>query len=263
MKIAVAILREVPAGRDYFDHDLLVIHTLGLAQIGGLAMANEGLEQRLLRAAADVELNITATGGAPLVVRRFAPCGGAGVCIRRDGQRASCRGRGREVPAQEPPAFDDGEPVGAEAASCGGVRRQARAALESVGRAAARASVVTGGEEATGYVDARVAPEFALALEHGPELNALGMSEEPGRIVILFAVDGGDANRDVERAAMPPKTAAWWRRQSGSEAKKLFLGADNSRLMAAGPVSHYVVAARSGRTTTPLPGGSGALTQTD
>jgi hypothetical protein len=117
------------------------------------------------------------------------------------------------VAAHESPAFDDSEPVAAEAPGSRGIRCRRDAALVTMCRAPARATVVTGGEEAAGHVDARLAPEFALALEDGAELDALGMPEEPGRVMILIGVDGRDANRDVERAAMPPETAAWWRRQ--------------------------------------------------
>jgi hypothetical protein len=213
MKVAAASLGEKATGRDDFDDDLFVILPFGLAQVGSLSVANQGLEQWLLRAAADVELNIPAAGGTLRVIRSAAWRGRARIGVLGERKR-TFRGRGwSEMQALESPAFDDGEPVGAEAARGRGVRSPADTALETVRRAPAPAPVVTGGEEAAGDVDARVAPEFALALEDGAELDALGMSEEPGRIVILVGVDGGDANRDVERAAMPPKTAAWWRRQ--------------------------------------------------
>ena len=81
------------------------------------------------------------------------------------------------------------------------------------------ATVVTGGEEAAGDVDARVAPEFAVALERWAEVDALGVSEQPGGVVVFVAFDGGDAKGDVEGAAMPPKTAARGRRQRSSEEK--------------------------------------------
>ena len=95
-------------------------------------------------------------------------------------------------------------------------------------------------------MDARVAPELTVALEQRAELHAFGVAEEPGGIMILLAVDGGHANCDVKSAAMPPKTAAWWRRQENSREKRRFLVAETNGLMAARPVSHYVVAARVG-----------------
>ena len=213
VKVAAARLGEKATRRDDFDDNLLVIFAFGLAQVGSLAVADQRFEQRLLRAAADVELNIPAAGGASLVIRGAARRGRARIGVRGERKRAFRRGGWSEVQALESPALDDGEPVGAEAASSRGARSRADAAFEPVCRAPAHPTIVTGGEEAARDVDARVAPEFALALEDGAELDALGMSEEPGRIVILVGVDGRDANRDVERAAMPPETAAWWRRQ--------------------------------------------------
>jgi hypothetical protein len=82
-----------------------------------------------------------------------------------------------------------------------------------VRRAPAGLVVTTAGEEAARDVDTRVAPQFTIALEQGPEINPFRMPKQPGCIVIFFAIDGGDAQGDIEGAAMPAETAAWWRRQ--------------------------------------------------
>jgi hypothetical protein len=68
MQIAAALFGQISAGRDYFHDNLFVILPFSLAQIGCLAVANQGFEQWLLRAAANVELDIPAACRSSLVV---------------------------------------------------------------------------------------------------------------------------------------------------------------------------------------------------
>lgn len=90
------------------------------------------------------------------------------------------------------------------------MRSGSNAARKAVRRAADRTIVGAGREMPARYVDAGVAPELAVALEHRSKIDPLGVPEEPGGVVVLVALDRGDADGDIEGTAMPPKSAARW-----------------------------------------------------
>lgn len=218
VQVAQLVLGEESARRDDLDDELVVVGSLGLAEIRRFSGSNQRLQHWLARTAADIELDIAAARGAEPVIRRAAPSRGAGIGSNRSQrERPPWHRRCRQAAADEAPFLHDRELVAAEAprGGCAPPRPQQR--REAVRRAAACLAIVTGSEKAARDVDGGFAPELAIAFEQGTERQPFGMTEEPGGVVVLVAVGGGHPDGDIESVATPPEAAARRWRQGHSE----------------------------------------------
>jgi hypothetical protein len=208
-----AVLEQVATGREDLGRERLrvIVLALDLAEVGRLPVAQQCLEDFLLLAALDLDLEVTAAGGTPGAVGGAAGGLGTGVHAVVHGQRAAGGGWHRERPRTQPPALDDPEPVPPEL-SWLGRRTGRRHGPDEIVRPAADGVAVLAPEMPAGDVDPRWDMPFILDTEQRPELEALCVAEHPRGIVVGTVADGGDPQGHVEGVAMSAEGSAGGRR---------------------------------------------------
>ena len=204
------------ARRNDLDVQEVALFPLCLAEEWALPGADQRLEGGLRLGAVDLDLQVTTAGRPQPVVG--GPAGGSRARVhpgRCDRERPSSRRRWRRDPPYcQLAAVEECEPVAAKASWGWNAPRLRHPALESPG-AATMGAVALGPEVLAGDVDRRRRPDFAVFHEGRAEIDALGMTEEPGSVVVLIPLDCGNPDGDIERATLTSEALAGWGRCHG------------------------------------------------
>lgn len=221
VEIAVeAIFLEEIAGRNDLcaDQPLLGILPLDLAEIGRFPAPEQRFQQRLLRGAADFDIQVAAAGGVAGMIGGSTRCLGAGVGVGGEREGPLQGGGGRQMPGDQLPVLDDPEAILPQPARRCRAARYWNAATEAVGSAFGLATVRPELQILAGDVHRCLAPELTIRGVAPPEIESLSVPEEPGRVVVLLPLEGGDPDRDIEGTALSTKAAAgrWSHRVPGA-----------------------------------------------
>jgi hypothetical protein len=130
--------------------------------------------------------------------RRGAGIGVGGEIVLKDWEHP---GGGKEGPLDQALLLDDLKIIPAEPSGGGGALRNSHLPGEAVSAASDR-TVFSLLQVATWDLNSRFDPELVIVLERLTEVQALGMSEEPGGVMVFIAFDGGDSQGDLERPTM-------------------------------------------------------------
>lgn len=202
------VLEEVAARRQDLGGERLgvVVLPVNLAEVRRLPVAEEGLEGVLVLAALDLDLEVAAARGATAPVRRPARRLGARIdtVVHREGAPGG-RGHGKR-PAGQAPRVDDPEPVAAELARLRRGNRRGDGPGEAMGLAADRVALHAG--VPAGDVEPGTDVQLLVVPEEPPELDPLGVTEHPRRVVVGGLAQGGDPQGHVEGVAVATDGAA-------------------------------------------------------
>lgn len=202
------IFLKVTTCRDDFGIDQpCILLPLHLAEVGGFPVAQEGFKQGVLLGAANVHLDVAATGCPASMVGGSAWCCGARIRVRSHRKRMAARGWRGEVAVNDLTILDDpevvvSEPSGLHLSSRNG--NDSRVAVCSAGTGSG--GVVA--EVAARNVDRHLTPQLVVILEGPAELESFCVPEEPGGVVIFLALDRGHAGDNLEAATLGAKGAA-------------------------------------------------------
>jgi hypothetical protein len=177
---ANAIIIQICTGGDDLRLDRKVAGPFHLAEIRRPARSHQSFQLALLFGAHDLDLEITAAGGAPNVVSRSASCQGARVSTGNDRQAAGWGWQRSNHPA---PALHDQKALATEATS---LLRPVRPARRRSGKAV-RGTFRPGAlhsQEPAGYVEHGVDVQLPFVFPKIVKGDPLGVTNEPGGLVI-------------------------------------------------------------------------------
>lgn len=209
-----AVLQKVVTGRQDLDIEdwLVFVLTFHFAQVRRLAVNQQVFEEILPICAPDLDLQVPTAGRSPPIVRSAAGCGCAGVGVRNHRMhRQGTPGRwGRgQVPTHQSAPIDHLEVIAPELSRLRATRRYRYCSLKAV-RLAPRRAVGALLKVTTRDMDARIGPELIALDMQWPKLDALGVAQEPGTVMVLLALEHRDAKLDVEGAALPTEASTVW-----------------------------------------------------
>ena len=201
------VLRQEAAGRNELGPQREGAGSLDLAEEGPLAGPDKPFEQPLFRGAHDLDLKVPAARSASAMIRSTARGCRAGVAQGVDRQLTPGPGAWKQLPGDCSPLYDNPEPVAAELARFGGIRWLRRESpCIAVGQAAGSAFGAWS-KMATGDLNHRLRVKVpAVPAEVVQESQALGMTQQPGRLMIRRSgavVQRGHAKGYPERIAVP------------------------------------------------------------
>jgi len=190
-----------PAGGNHLGIEGKLSLALHLAEIGAFPGPNQGLETLFPGGAHDLDLEVPATGRAPLVVGGPAGGGRTGIGLLKY-REAPGPGWGRgELSGGEPTPLHDAEAVAAQLPGGGDSFWRSRGpALEPMGGTVRESGSIP--EESAGDQELGRDVEVVVVLpEVGEEADPVGVTQEPGRFVVPgpgSVVQCGNPEQDPE-----------------------------------------------------------------
>ncbi len=207
------VLVKVATGGDHFRFERIAALAGDLAEIRRKPGTHQRLEGMVLPGTHDLDLKVPAAGRSPAMVRGGAGRNGAGIDPIEGivHHREGTRGRS-EFKVGHLMAGDHAEPLLIDLARLGsppggrwhgpGVAQGGATRLPGAG---------AGLQVAAADVKDRVDQQILTPASQGPETDALGMSQEPGGLMVggaALAAQGGDAELDLEFPALGPQCGA-------------------------------------------------------
>jgi hypothetical protein len=208
MKAAMEpVLQKVVACREDFDVEdrLVLVFTFHFAQVWGLAVLQQLLEEPLPVGAPDFGLEVSAAGCLLAVVRRATWRRGARVGIRdhrMKGERTLGGWCGCQVPLHHLALVHQLKQVATHAPRLlrtnGGRDRSTEAVRLAPGGAVGAVLQV-----ATRDMNPRIRPELIVLDSQRTKIDPLRMSEEPCAVVVFLSLEDCNAKLHIESAALP------------------------------------------------------------
>lgn len=211
MQVTVTtVLLKISAGGDDLGIDQVgVFFAFHLAQIWRFPVPEQRFEQGVVFLAADVDLDVAATGRPPGMVGGATVGGGTGVGVGSERQRPSHGSGVGQAQVHLAPPLHHPEMIAAESPRLALAARSTDCPAEAMGLAADRARAIGGVQVPTGDVDPDLAPELVVRDKGAAEVDPLGMAHQPGRIVVFRPLHGTDPNGEGEGAALGANCGAW------------------------------------------------------
>jgi hypothetical protein len=177
------VVLQVATGGDHLHVQGELSAPLDLTEIRRPAGPHQSLQLAVALGTHDLDLQISAAGGAATVVGGTAGCAGAGVLAPEHRKGMAGSGWRREGPGDQALGLDQLEPVPAEPARL--FPAPARATRgPPVAEQSALLCPPIGAEVATGHMEDRFHVQIPLAPPEIAERDALSMAPQPGGLVV-------------------------------------------------------------------------------
>lgn len=210
------VIPEISTCRDDLGVEGILPVSLDLAQVGGLAMAQERLEVRLLPGAHDLDLEVPAASGPPGVVSRLARYCQTRVYTVDNREVPPLLGGHRERSGDHLPVICHHETIAPQAPWLGGAAAIPghRAGVSMGGTTGLPGAAVL--QVTAGHMDDSVTIEVTIVLPEDTVGQPFSVSQEPGGFMVAFgmiAFGGADSEGHAEGAALGSESGTvGWRR---------------------------------------------------